>query len=116
MTVKCLPPRKMPDGYKSAQEFVAEIEATEGLRSTGWHYGEEPTAEEVAYKSRIHHGGAELFVREIPGSLDVRAPSWTLFIRVVETLCLPVDQAPQGPGDWRLVTGNVEFNKWERWS
>lgn len=114
MSVKQLPPRKMPDGYKSAQDFIRDIEAAEDLRSTGWHYPEEPATEEVAYKSRVHHGGAELFVREIPGSLDIRAPTWTLFIRVVETLCLPVDQAPQGPGDWRLVTGNVEFNKWER--
>lgn len=114
MSVKQWQPRKMPDGYKSSGDFVREIEAADGLRSTGWHYAEQPTPEEVAYKSRVHHNGAELFVREIPGSLDIRPPSWTLFIRVVETLCLPVDQAPQDPGDWRIVTVNVEFNKWER--
>lgn len=115
MTVKQWPPRQMPPGYRSSQDCTREIEERDRLLATGWHYSFEPSAEEVGYTSRTFYGGAKLVVREVPGSLDVRPASWTLFHQIAEdgSICLPVKVGAPAFG-WEIESGNTEFNKWVR--
>lgn len=115
MTMKYLPLKKMPVGYRSAEDCIREIEENEGLLATGWHYAYEPSLEEVAYKSKIFYGGAPLVVREIPGSMDIRERSWTLFHKIEEdgSICFPVKINAPAYG-WKIETSNAEFNKWVR--
>ncbi len=80
MPIQYLPPKSMPPGHRSYQDVVAEIEAAEGLRSTGWHYAYEPSAVEIESKrTGFHRASGELVPRHIvTGSKDC----WTLFERV----------------------------------
>lgn len=84
MSVKCLPPRPLPEGVKRYSDVVREIEAAEGIKSTGWHYKGQPDANEIAYKARVHEDcePSQLVARHIDTG-DTRpgadAGGWTIF-------------------------------------
>lgn len=110
MTVMYRPAKPLPPGYRAYQDVIREIEAAEDLKATGWHYGSEPSAEEIAYKSKTFYGGEPLQAREIVSD-DPRV-GWTLFWKAT-SITLPVGTPPPG-SDWEIETGNTEFNKWVR--
>lgn len=109
MGVMYRPAAPTPPGYRTYQDVVREIEVSEDLKSTGFHYAEEPSAEEIAYKSRTFFGNEPLFARLIVS--DDR-PGWVLLWKA-RTITLPVNTPPPG-GDWEIETGNTAFNKWAR--